>query len=125
MVTNLTDTLIEEGAALLRKLDASGPHIDAAIWLLDSESKTWTLYFSLQRHASTGTRVFYKSVQRAFQREPKPVALRLEDIRAAQPGDTTIAMLRAMVRIGGVSQVRLTNNYFNGILIADALVYRS
>ncbi len=121
----LTSELIEDGKNLLIKLDRTGPSIEAAMWIQSEDSGAWSLYFSVKGYATLGPRVFYKSVQRAFLKDPKPKSLKLDDVRIAPPNEPSVAALRAFAGIGGVSQVRFTNNFFNGVRIADALVYRT
>lgn len=120
----LSPELIDEGAKLIARLDASGPRVHAALWLYVEDTQAWQLIFAVKSIATMGPRVFYKSVQRAMTRNPKLELLTLEHVKIVAPMSPLIGALRAF-RVEGLSRIRITNSSFNGFRFADALIYRS
>ena len=51
--------------------------------------------------------------------------LDLPRIRLVRPDDPTIQAVGSVIRVKGLSDVRLKSNVANGIYIEDALIYRT
>jgi hypothetical protein len=124
----LTDTLIAEGADLVRRLDRTGPPVELAMWMLSPESETWKLLFAVKGVLTLGPRVFYKTVQRALNQVPKPTELSIEDVQLLPYGSPLSDAVGGAFKVGGigtVGRVTVRNSSFNGFRIVDALIYRS
>jgi len=46
-------------------------------------------------------------------------------VTAVAPEDPIVAALRKALKVPGIASIRLTGNVINGILVPDALIYRS
>jgi hypothetical protein len=49
----------------------------------------------------------------------------LETIKLVLKNDPLLKMFQSIIHVGGISAVRMTSNYFNGIYVEDALIYRN
>jgi len=86
--TALTPQLIEEGAELLRALDAAGLTPDAAFWFYFSDINAWKLVLAEMRVGPAGPREVYKQVQRALGTRAdkiKSFSLADVDVEAGRP----------------------------------------
>jgi len=117
-----------EGERLVRALDGAGLPPSAAFWFYDSDSDLWNLILAgAQFSASQGAPMEpYRKIAGVTSRlRPPATAVSIADIKTVEEGDPLVVALRTMVHTGAdISSIRLTNNFINGIHIADALVYR-
>jgi len=117
-----------EGERLVRALDGAGLPPSAAFWFYYPEADLWNLILAgSQFSASKGAPIdpYRKIAGVTSQLKPPATAVSIADIRTVEEGDPIVIALRTMVHTGAdISSIRLTNNFINGIHIADALVYR-
>ena len=120
--TQLTPELIQEGAALITKLDADGVSPEAALWLYFADSGAWRLLLGEKKVGTRGPREVYRAVQRALHSLRNEVAhLSLEDVSVATPDAPEFKALRQVVTTGpGIGGMRLGKN----IISDDAYIYR-
>ena len=124
--TQLTQQLIDEGAALVRGLDQAGVSPDAALWFYFPDINAWKLLLAQVKVGPEGPREVYKTIQKTLQGLGDKVrSLSLEDVSVAKPEAPLIKLLsQALVTGPGVSGIRFTQNVINGTLIQDAYIYR-
>ena len=124
--TALTPQLIEEGAELLRALDAAGLIPDAAFWFYFSDINAWKLVLAEMRVGPAGPREVYKQVQRALgTRADKIKSFSLADVVVAKPDAPVVSVLKRALRVErNAGGVRFSQNVIDGVLIEDAYIYR-
>ena len=120
----LTPEMIEAGADLVRSLDAASIPVTAAYWLFDGDEPDWRLMIVSPEVAQLGPLRFYRKLGDQMRALHRP-ELTSSNVTAVEPDDRVIAALRKAVQVPGIGSMRLTGNVFNGVLIPDALVYRS
>jgi hypothetical protein len=125
MVTELTQELIAAGEHLVRRMDETGLRPDAAFWLHDPESGTWSLVLAEMKVKTGGARSFYATLRSELADAPEIGTLTIADITAVPPDHPLVRLLRSALTTGpGISGIRFSNNVINGILVDDAYVYR-
>jgi hypothetical protein len=126
--TVLVEQKQSEGERVVRALDDAGLPPSAAFWFYDADSDRWNLILAgSQFSASHGGPVdSYRKIAGVTSRlKPPTTSVSIADIKPVEEGDPLVTALRTMVHTGlEISSIRLTNNFVNGIYIADALVYR-
>lgn len=117
-----------EGERLVRALDGAGLPPSAAFWYYYPDSDLWNLILAgseFSASQSSPTEPYRKIAGVTSQLKPPATSVSIADIKTVEEGDPLLAALRTMVRTGAdISSIRLTNNFINGVYIADALVYR-
>ncbi|MGH7576054.1 MAG: hypothetical protein ACREM1_13130 [Longimicrobiales bacterium] len=123
----LTDAMIEGGAALTRKLDEMGVPVTTALWMFDAEINEWRLIFASPEVSEVGLRLVLRKIDQAIDE--------LGDAAAAVPylaidamdADADLARrLRGAVRVDPEGKgVRVRRTVVNEKYIDDALVYRA
>jgi len=127
MVTQaFTSQMAEQGAALLRKLDAAGIKTTAALWIYLETSDTWRFLVASPDVQSKGPKQIYERIQRAVGSDTDMEEIRLQDISVVPPDEPLIQLLRVAIRTGvdDVSGIRFRRNTINGQVIEDAYIYR-
>lgn len=127
MVENqLTPELIEEGAILIRGLDDVGASPDIAFWLYEPEMSGWKLLIAESKIGPKGSKDTYRLVQKVLQKlRPEITELSLDDVKLTTPNQVTVRTLSQLFSTGpGIGGIRFTQNVINGLLIADAYIYR-
>ncbi|MGH9411613.1 MAG: hypothetical protein ACRD1V_19425 [Vicinamibacterales bacterium] len=124
--TQLTPELIQEGAALVERLDQEGVSPDAALWFYFPDISAWKLVLAEVKVGPEGPREVYRTIQRTLQTLRHQIAhLSLEDIAVAKPDAPIILLLTQAIATGpGISGIRFKNNVIDGTLIEDAYIYR-
>jgi hypothetical protein len=124
MVTQtLTKEMIDEGASLLKRLDAEKAKITAAFWFYLENSDTWTLIIASPMVQSQGPKELYGQIQKLLSNGS---ALSLRDISVLPSDDPIPKLLSAAVKTGAndISGIRFSRNTINGHFIEDAYIYR-
>jgi hypothetical protein len=122
--TALVNEDIAAGHAVVEALDARGFPVAAAFWLYDSERDVWKLWIGTPR-AGKDLQGAYIKVSEILSASSDRAAFDLARIRLVRPDDPTIRAVGSVMRVEGISDVRLKSNLANGIYIEDALVYRT
>lgn len=124
--SQLTPELMNEGAALIAKLDASGAAPDAALWFYFPDIRAWKLLFAQTKVGPQGPREVYREIQKALNSLRNEIAhLSLEDIAVTKTDAPVIQVLRQAIATGpGIGGIRFSRNVINGTLIEDAYIYR-
>jgi hypothetical protein len=109
-------------------LDDAGLSPSAAFWFYYPDAEIWNLVLAgTQYSAAQGSPTDpYRRIASVISKVIPPVAaVSIADIKTVEENDPLLTALRTMLHTGpALSSIRLTNNFINGIHIADALVYR-
>src|SRR5205823_1503794 len=100
--------------------------VSASLWFYIPEVNTWRFIIGSPEVRTDGPKKAYKQVQSVVSKMPegKP-KIPLKDITVIDSNDPLIALLRiAIGTSGGISNIRITHNVINGVLIEDAYIYR-
>lgn len=124
--SQLTPELIKEGATLIEGLDDAGVSPDAAFWLLAPEISGWKLLIAESSIGPKGPKDTYRLVQKVLLKlREKVTHLSLEDVKLTTPDQPVVQALSQLFSTGpGIDGIRFTQNVINGLLIADAYIYR-
>jgi hypothetical protein len=122
----LTESMINTGAALIKKLDERGASPDAAFWIYFPDIQQWKLMLAEVKLGEIGPKEFYKKIQDTISASKSEIGeLSLDDIALSKPESPIVALLRTAIRTGpGINGIRFTNNVINGTVIEDAYIYR-
>jgi hypothetical protein len=123
--SELTPELVNEGAALIAKLDSAGASPDAAMWVYFPEKGGWRLLIADVKRGSAGPREVYRQIQKALTALRHQVAhLSLENVAITKPDTPLVKRLRQAIAMSGTGGVRFKKNVVNGTRIEDAYIYR-
>jgi hypothetical protein len=123
--TTLVDTDIEDGEALLNKLDESKFNVKAALWLYMPDPEEWRLILASPIVDMKGPKKAYETVQSQLQGIGQKDKLSLQNISLVSPDDKLIKALKSVFgRDKKISHIRFTHNVINGLFIEDAYIYR-
>jgi len=122
--TALVSEEIAAGQHVVRALDAAGFPVTAAFWLYSGDVDRWKLWIATPR-AGVDLQKAFLSVGEILSELADGAILDLSRIRLAKPADPTVRAIGSLVRVKGLSDVRLRSNVANGIYIEDALIYRT
>ena len=122
----LTDSMIQAGVELTRKLDDIGLPSSVALWLFDVEVNEWRLLFASPEVSTRGPRHVYKQIGLALQQlGEKAAAAPLSVIGLLEEHAELVKLLRIAIRTGpSIGHMRFSKNVINGHFIEDALIYR-
>jgi hypothetical protein len=117
-----------EGHRLVEALDAAQLPPSAAFWNYYTDSDQWRLVVvgnTLRPDSGDPISPYRRIAPVIAMMQPPLNALSMADIKPMADTDPLVQALRLMVQTGpGIKAIRLSNNFVNGIHIADALVYR-
>jgi hypothetical protein len=120
--STLVNSDLDEGAALVRALDAARFPVMAAMWLYMPEHEDWKLTIA-SPEAKSLIDGYVKMSEIA-----KSAGLDDFDLsrtRLVPPSDKTVSTLSRARRLEGLGGVRITGNMINGVFVEDAYVYRA
>ena len=119
----LTKEMIDEGASILKKVDAEKLEVTAAFWFYLESSDVWTLIIGSPKVQSRGPKWLYGRIQKLL---GDGSALSLRDISVFPSDDPIPKLLSAAVKTGvnDISGIRFSRNTINGHFIEDAYIYR-
>jgi len=117
----LTESMIEAGAVLLRKLDEAGVEIPLAFWHFLEDSEEWKLYFWSPMVAVEGPIEIYRFIQKSLDdMGDQSRAIPFSAISVMSSNDGLARALReADYTDHGIFQKRFRH------IIGDSLVYRN
>ena len=123
---SLTNEMIEAGADLARRLDASPIEIRACLWHFLPEPNVWRLIIATPEVAKYGPKKVYQKIRIVLSEIPaEQPGIALTDISAVAHDNSLISLLRKAVRIDdGVSGIRFSGNAIEGKYIEDTYIYR-
>jgi hypothetical protein len=120
--TVLVKKLVDDGARLLKALDARKFPVSAALWFFFQESMTWKLIIVSDVASAPGPREAYMQIQSAM--VGLNLDLALDDITVMSPTSKNFPNFRRTIE--GVAKVALLNRkpYSEGVSFEDAYIYR-
>ncbi|CAM4153135.1 hypothetical protein [Vibrio neonatus] len=123
----LTDSMMEAGAELLNRLDASASDVKSAFWLFLSEEHVWKFIVASPLVESLGPRKYYKKINEANQlAKGTESVISLNDISVLNTNDSIVKVLNdALKTDNDLSGIRFSRNTINGMFIEDTYIYRS
>ena len=122
---SLSRTQIEAGAELIRRADAGGVNVKAAMWIRSEDQPEWRLLFAISGLKKSGPRAMYTRLQFFLKKKPPIDGVTLSDIVVEEPSSTVLQNMRMLFRTGpGISAIQLSNNMMNGERLPDAYMYR-
>ena len=119
----LTKEMIDEGASILKKVDAEKLEVTAAFWFYLESSDVWTLIIASPKVQSQGPKWLYGRIQKLL---GNGSTLSLRDISVLPSDDPIPKLLSVAVKTGinDISGIRFSRNTINGHFIEDAYIYR-
>lgn len=123
----LTDSMIDAGEELTKKLDESGLPVTTALWLFVPELNEWRLLFASPEVGTKGPRDVYEKIQHAINElGEKASMVPLSVVGLLDANADLVRLLKVAIRTGpGLNRIRFSKNVVNGHFIDDALIYRA
>lgn len=123
----LTDSMIEAGAELTRKLDEIEFPVTTALWFFDVEIAEWRLLFGSPEVDTLGPKAVYHKIGEAIDQLGERAAAASMSVVSLLSEDAELARL---FRVGvhaetGIHRIRFRRNVIKGHFIEDALIYRA
>lgn len=120
----LVDNDIENGKKLLMKLDADSIPVNAAFWLLQSDSSQWKLVIASSIYDEKGPNVAYQKVLTAL--NFTDIKIDLTNMSVVSSKDQLVTLLRTAISTppSAIEGIRFSQNVINGIYMEDAYIYR-
>jgi hypothetical protein len=126
---------IQVGVLLLEELDHSEFFVSGAMWFYLRENGEWRLIIASPYVERNGPKKSYEFIQgvldgllnniKAALYMPLSSYVSMNNISLVGPNHELIKFIRTAIKTGHtISQIRLTRNVINNVLIEDALVYR-
>lgn len=120
----LSKEMLDAGRLVIEDLDKRGEEVDAALWFLFDDPRSWKLMLSLPKASRKGPREAYKVIQKSM-KKLGVTAFGLETIAVARLDAPLIRLLRSAIKTGkAIGSIRFTSNVINGVSIEDAYIYR-
>jgi len=108
---SLSDEMIFAGAELMRRLDEARFTVSASPWFYTSDANTWRLIIASPEVKISGPKKAYKQIQAVLARVPEDQPkVALKDITVVDSKDPLISLLRAFIRVEGISGIRFSNS---------------
>jgi hypothetical protein len=122
----LLDSHIESGKILLNELDGRDFHIVTAMWFFYPDISEWKLLLYSPEFEKKDPILLYTEISKIIDFLSENIqGITLETIKLILKNDSLLKLFKSIIHVGGISTVRMTSNYFNGIYIDDALIYRN
>ena len=122
----LLESHIEAGKVLLQELDSKQFNITTAMWFFYPDIKEWKLLlYSPQFEKKEPTHLYTEISKIITGLGEKVSSISLEMTKLVLKTDPLLKMFKGIIRAEGISTIRMTSNYFNGIYVEDALIYRN
>jgi hypothetical protein len=116
---------IAAGRTVIEALDKANFPVEAAFWLYESNRERWSLWIATPR-AGEDLGKAYLSVRQILDTVSDRKVLELPQITLALPSDRTVEAVRSLIKVKGLSDVRMRHNLGDhGVYIEDTLIYRT
>jgi hypothetical protein len=120
----LVEGKVEAGKSLVSELDRAGFPVRSAFWLYSNDDESWRLVIASPLVRQFGPKEGYKRLRSLLHRV-QGMHLNLSEISLVKDNEPLVDLLRKAVHTEGVSEIRFSGNSVNGVMIDDALIYRS
>ncbi|GAB3790493.1 hypothetical protein [Virgibacillus kimchii] len=126
-------TLVEkdfkDGAVLVTELDKAAFHVQAALWLYDTDRDNWRLMIASKDYDTTGPAKAYEHINKVLkeiEQKNSDYGIALDNISVVRTNDKLIKLLETTIQTGPeeVSGIRFSRNAINNHYIEDAYIYR-
>lgn len=123
---SLSQSMVAEGASLVRKLDEAKWDVTAALWFHLADDNGWKLLIASPEVESKGPRESYATIQKVLgELDPSPTEVSLNDIGLMASNHPLVGLLSSAIATGkSISNIRFSKNVIGGHFIDDALIYR-
>jgi len=122
----LLDSHIAAGKILLQELDAREFNITTAMWFYYPDFEEWKLLLFSPQFDEIGQRESYTKISEIITDLGQKVGMiSLMAIKLIFKNDPLLKLFKNIIHIEGISTVRMTSNYLNGIYVDDAVIYRN
>ena len=127
----LLDSDIEAGRKLLQAIDADGEiKITAAMWFFYPDLEKWKLLLyssdiESKKDEDIKLTWLYTKISMIISKLDSQVAASLSSVKLVVREASLLKLFKAIIRVEGISAIRMTSNYINGVYIEDALIYRN
>jgi hypothetical protein len=123
---SLSQSMVTEGASLVRRLDEAEWDVTAAFWFHLADDNGWKLLIASPEVEAKGPRESYTVIQKVLgELDPLPTELTLNDIGLMATNHPLVGLLGSAIATGkSISNIRFSKNVINGHFIDDALIYR-
>jgi hypothetical protein len=123
----LVEKDISDGKKLILHLDDSEFKVTSAFWLYTSESEAWFLYLASNYVDNHNKKRAYEFIQKELLKFDPAIGLPLSSINPVGVNNTYGNLLKIVVSTGPhtLNEIRLKNVVINGVMIEDALIYRT
>lgn len=123
--TTLVKDDISEGRRLIEHLDRTDFKVNSALWFYNSDSSKWKLVLATDYLKEHSLNEAYNFIREELNKI-NSVNISSDNISVAKADDDLIKLLKVAIGTGpGISEIRFTRNVINGIMIEDALIYRT
>jgi hypothetical protein len=98
------------------------------MWFFYTESEEWQLLLYSPDFGKNGkdSNTIYTSIFNVINELGEYAnGLSLDMIKIITTNSPLIELLNSLIRVEGISNVRCSSNYINGVYIEDALIYRN
>lgn len=118
---------IKEGKELIKELDRQGLNPEVALWFYLSESNKWRFILSSSSFKNLLGQNIYSDFIDNYRELSQVKNIGLENITLLPKNNDLIKIIKLVVSTNpkDISNIRLTSNVINGVLIEDALIYRA
>lgn len=113
----LVEDAIKAGAEFVKLLDRIGVPVSGAFWLYQPDADRWRLVIVTDEAREGARSLYLKAIEAGAE-------IDLADVDFQPPESAVFRALGGLIRVDGLSQVRMRQNSFNGVYVEDALVYR-
>lgn len=121
---DLSEELIEAGAALLATTDSLDMQAQGAMWVRDRALGDWRYYLVTSLVDTIGRRKAYKLLIDAFEKIKLPESVTVEDVHLGSPNDLFFQLIGRGFGVSGGGRAYVENCVINGIPF-DGVIYRS
>ena len=119
----LVEDKIRAGKTLVTALDQAGFEVKSAFWLHSADDDTWQLVIASPIIGTIGPKQSYSRLHSLLSGIP----LSSSEVSLVKNTEPIVELLRTAIKTEptGTSEIRFKGNTVNGVLIDDAVIYRS
>jgi len=123
--TKLTKSDLENGRRLIEGLDSANFNVTSAFWFYDDDVKLWRLIIVSNIVEQSGTNVAFNLLSYLTSKDIKS-EISLTDITILGTNSPLNQIVSTLISTGNsISEIRLTDNTVNGVVLKDLYLYRS
>ena len=121
----LSSTMIDAGATLVRHLEREGIRLSAALWSFDAETGRWSLVLGSPDVRTAGPLALYRKAGQQLARMGDPEEVPVYRLEFVDPRSSLTPLPTGSAGMGrGASGRRVTGATIGGVYLEDAYVYK-